>query len=78
MSSGLMGWRSVAATAAVVALTGCASTADIDTSKAEPKCAAACSQSYSECLGRFSMTPIMQQHTCTDAMRLCVRGCPPR
>lgn len=63
---------------AAVFLTGCASTADIDTSKVESQCAQRCSATYSECLGKFTFFPIQMQHQCTDAMRLCVKGCPER
>lgn len=59
-------------------LSACASTADIDTSKAEPACGQRCSSTYSECLGKFTFFPIMMQHQCTDAMRLCVNACPAR
>ncbi len=59
-------------------LAGCASTADIDTSKVEPDCAHSCSANYSECLGKFTLFPIQAQHQCTDAMRLCVQACPTR
>ena len=64
--------------AAALVIVGCASTADIDTSKAESTCAERCSTSYSECLGKFTFFPIMMQHQCTDAMRLCVKACPAR
>jgi hypothetical protein len=59
-------------------LAGCASTADIDTSKADPDCAHSCSANYSECLGKFTFFPIEAQHQCTDAMKLCVQACPTR
>lgn len=59
-------------------LAGCASTADIDTSKVDPDCAHSCSANYSECLGKFTLFPIQAQHQCTDAMRLCVQACPTR
>jgi hypothetical protein len=59
-------------------LAGCASTADIDTSKADPDCAHSCSANYSDCLGKFTLFPLMAQHQCTDAMKLCVQACPTR
>ncbi|MFM0603652.1 SHOCT domain-containing protein [Paraburkholderia sediminicola] len=59
-------------------LTGCASVADIDTSKAEPDCAHSCAANYSECLSKFTLFPIQAQHQCTDAMQLCVKACPTR
>jgi hypothetical protein len=59
-------------------LAGCASTADIDTSKVDPDCAHSCSANYSECLGKFTLFPIEAQHQCTDAMKLCVQACPAR
>ena len=59
-------------------LAGCASTSDIDLSKVESKCGQTCSANYSECVGRFSMFPIHQQNTCTDALRLCAQSCPAR
>ena len=61
-----------------VLLAGCASTADIDTSKVDPDCAHSCSANYSECLGKFTLFPLMAQHQCTDAMKLCVQACPAR
>ncbi len=70
----LMNWRFGVAVALL--LSGCASTADIDVSKAEPKCAQACTASYSQCLGQFTLFPIQAQNQCTDALRLCVRTCP--
>lgn len=59
-------------------LAGCASTANIDLSKAESTCGQTCSANYSQCVSRFSMTPFLQQHTCTDALRLCAQSCPAR
>lgn len=59
-------------------LAGCASTADIDLSKLERGCANGCAKSYSECLGRFSLTPIHAQNVCTDALKLCAQTCPVR
>jgi len=59
-----------------VLLVGCASTADIDTSKADPACAQTCTANYSQCLGQFTLFPIQAQNQCTDALRLCVRTCP--
>ena len=59
-------------------LAGCASTADIDTSKVDPDCAHSCSANYSDCLGKFTLFPLMVQHQCTDAMKLCVQACPAR
>ncbi|MFM0263108.1 SHOCT domain-containing protein [Paraburkholderia sediminicola] len=61
-----------------VLLAGCASVADIDTSKVEPGCAHSCAANYSECLGKFTLFPIEAQHQCTDAMQLCVKACPAR
>ena len=61
-----------------VLLAGCASTADIDTNKVDSDCAHSCSANYSECLGKFTLFPLMAQHQCTDAMRLCVQACPAR
>lgn len=61
-----------------ILLAGCASTADIDTSKVDPDCAHSCTANYSECLGKFTLFPIQAQHQCTDAMRLCVQACPAR
>jgi hypothetical protein len=61
-----------------VFLAGCARTADIDTSKVDPDCAHSCSANYSECLGKFTLFPLMAQHQCTDAMKLCVQACPAR
>ncbi|WP_429409354.1 SHOCT domain-containing protein [Paraburkholderia sp. GAS82] len=59
-------------------LAGCASTAAIDTSKVDPDCAHSCSANYSECLGKFTLFPLMAQHQCTDAIKLCVQACPAR
>ncbi|MCP2089333.1 UNVERIFIED_ORG: hypothetical protein J2Y81_005420 [Paraburkholderia sediminicola] len=62
----------------IVFLAGCASTSDIDTGKFDPDCAHSCSANYSECLGKFTLFPLMAQHQCTDAMKLCVQACPAR
>jgi hypothetical protein len=59
-------------------LAGCASVADIDTSKMDPACAQSCTTNYSECLGKFTLFPLMAQHQCTDAMHLCAAACPAR
>jgi Short C-terminal domain len=59
-------------------LAGCASVADIDTSKMDPACAQSCASTYSECLGKFTLFPLMAQHQCTDAMHLCSASCPAR
>lgn len=48
-------------------LAGCASVSDIDTSKLDPSCAQLCTSSYSECLGKFTLFPLMAQHQCTAA-----------
>ncbi len=63
---------------AALILTGCASTADIDLSKVESKCGQACAANYSRCSQGFTMTPLMAQHHCADAMRLCAQSCPAR
>jgi len=57
-------------------LAGCASVADIDTSKIDSDCAHSCTANYSECLGKFTFFPIEAQHQCTDAMQLCAKACP--
>jgi len=67
-----------AVTALALALSGCASTADIDMTKVEPACGHSCSTDYSQCLSQFTIFPIQAQHQCTDALRLCVQSCPPR
>jgi len=59
-------------------LAGCASVADIDTGKLDTACAQSCTTSYSECLGKFTLFPLMAQHQCTDAMHLCATACPAR
>lgn len=59
-------------------LAGCASTRDIDMSKADSTCAQQCSANYSSCGQGFTMTPIMQQNQCVDALRVCVAACPPK
>lgn len=59
----------------VTILIGCASTSDIDFSKADPACAQQCTNTYSSCVSKFTMFPIMQQHQCTDAYKLCVQTC---
>jgi hypothetical protein len=64
--------------ASILALAGCASVSDIDTSQLEPGCAQACTARYSECLGKFTLFPIQAQHQCTDAMHLCAKACPTR
>jgi hypothetical protein len=65
-------------TIAALLLAGCASTKDIDFSKVEPACGQTCSTNYNECLSRFTFFPIMMQHECTDALRLCAQACPAR
>ncbi|MDN7182949.1 SHOCT domain-containing protein [Caballeronia sp. SEWSISQ10-4 2] len=59
-------------------LAGCASVSDIDTSKIDAACAQSCTANYSECLGKFTLFPLMAQHQCTDAMHLCANACPSR
>ncbi|SIT35287.1 conserved exported hypothetical protein [Paraburkholderia ribeironis] len=59
-------------------LAGCASVADIDTSKLDANCAQSCTAKYSDCLGKFTLFPLMAQHQCTDAMHLCAAACPAR
>lgn len=58
-----------------ILILGCASTSDIDFSKADPVCAQQCTDTYSSCVSRFTMFPIMQQHQCTDAYKMCVQTC---
>jgi hypothetical protein len=62
--------------AATLIFSGCASTADIDMSRVESQCGRACTANYSECLDGFTLFPIMAQHECTDALRLCAQSCP--
>lgn len=69
---------SIAGAALVFLLSGCASTADIDMSKVDPKCGQSCAANYSTCVGKFTFFPIMVQHECTDALRLCAQTCPTR
>jgi hypothetical protein len=57
-------------------LAGCASVSDIDPSKLDASCAQSCTSTYSECLGKFTLFPLMAQHQCTDAMHLCAAACP--
>ncbi|NYH24976.1 SHOCT domain-containing protein [Paraburkholderia bryophila] len=59
-------------------LAGCASVSDIDTSKIDASCAQSCTSTYSECLGKFTLFPLIAQHQCTDAMHLCAAACPSR
>lgn len=62
----------------VAALAGCASAADINVSKVEPKCGQTCAANHSECLAHFSLFPIAQNNACVDALRFCVQSCPAR
>ena len=64
--------------AMALGLLGCASTSDIDLSKADSACGQQCAKTYSECVGKFTFFPIQTQHQCTDALRLCAQTCPPR
>jgi hypothetical protein len=64
--------------ACIMALAGCASTADIDMSKYESTCGQLCTKNYSECLSKFTFFPIQAQHQCTDSLRLCAASCPER
>jgi len=61
-----------------ILLAGCASVSDIDTSKLDANCAQSCTSTYSECLSKFTLFPLMAQHQCTDAMHLCAAACPSR
>lgn len=63
---------------ALLLVAGCASTANIDLSKVETTCGQTCSANYSTCISKFSLTPIFQQNTCTDGLRLCAQSCPAR
>lgn len=62
--------------AAMVA--ACASTADVDTSKAEPACAQQCVANHQKCIGEFGLFPIYQQNNCVSTLKLCVNACPAR
>jgi hypothetical protein len=66
--------------AAALLLAGCASIADIDTSKAEPRCASQCSQDYTACVSiPAAVIPgLIRSSQCKDGMRACVNSCPPR
>ena len=64
--------------ASFLALTACASTADIDMSKYESTCGQQCSANYGKCSTGFTMTPFMQQHACVEALRFCAQSCPAR
>lgn len=71
-----MSLRKAAFFVAIVGIAGCASVSDIDTSKADPNCAQPCAQTYSACVSKFTFFPLMVQHQCTDAYRLCIQACP--
>ena len=60
------------------ALFGCASTSEIDLSKAETSCAQSCSNNYSACVSKFTLFPIRVQRECPDALKLCAQACPAR
>jgi hypothetical protein len=55
---------------------GCASIADIDSSKKEPSCTHSCSTNYSSCIQGFTVFPIQAQHQCSTALHSCVAACP--
>lgn len=59
-----------------ILLGGCASTADIDFSKADNACLQQCNKGYSDCMTPFTFFPIQTQHQCTDVLRVCVKTCP--
>lgn len=65
----------------LLSLTGCASIADIDTSKADYACAGRCSQNHSACVSQPATSPMVAQinsANCKDAYRGCINSCPPR
>ncbi len=64
--------------AALIGVSGCASTQGIDLSKVEPRCGQTCSANYSTCVSKFTIFPVETQHQCTTALRLCAQSCPPR
>lgn len=66
----------IASSVASLLLVGCASVSDIDTSQSNPDCVQPCAQTYSACVSKFTMFPLMVQHQCTDAYRLCIQACP--
>lgn len=61
-----------------LALAACASTNDIDTSKAEPACAQQCVANHQKCINEFGLFPIYQQNNCVATTKLCVNACPAR
>lgn len=60
----------------VLFISACASTADIDFSKADNACLQQCNKGYSDCMTPFTFFPIQTQHQCTDVLRVCVKTCP--
>lgn len=62
----------------LLAVAGCASTSDVDLSKAEPACGQSCSMTYSQCVSKFTFFPIHAQNVCTDSLRMCAQTCPTR
>lgn len=64
--------------AALLILAGCANTPNVDLSKVETTCGQKCAASYSECSGKFSLTPIYTQSACSSALQVCAQSCPPR
>ncbi len=67
-----------ALTLVALALAGCASNPNVDLSKVETTCGQKCAADYSTCSGKFSLTPIYTQSSCSEALRLCAQACPPR
>jgi len=69
--------RMTALALAACFLVGCASP-DIDLSKSEPFCSQPGSSNYSQCVGKFTLVPIVHQSQCNDALRICAQSCPAR
>ena len=70
----------IAATAAALALAGCASTdlSDINTAGRAPSCTRECTGNYSQCAGGLSvgLSPATALAACKSSLRMCVQTCP--
>jgi len=59
-----------------VGLVACASAAKVDMSKAETKCAQACTHDHATCVSKFSIFIAVHKSQCVDALKACVAACP--
>ena len=66
--------KAVSLVVLIMLLSGCVSIRDF--SDKDGTCVRECSTTYSECLSKFTLFPILHKNDCTSALNVCGSACP--